>query len=119
LTKKKLERLYISKLDHATGNTLSTPKRVPSLISYRIGKTKFEKKPDTADLALLQRIDALPLPGDVPVVAFPFADMWEAPRMRDKGITHTHHLFLPRAVQAIGHCGQRRKRIPMHGFGHL
>src|SRR5690606_1766528 len=33
LTKKKLERLYIKQLDRATGNTLSTPKRVPSLIS--------------------------------------------------------------------------------------
>ena len=102
LTKKKLERLYITKLDSATGNVISTPKRVPSLISYRIGKTKCEKKPDAADLILLQKIDALPLPGDVPVIAFPFADMWEAPRMRDKGITRTHHMFLPRAAQAMG-----------------
>ncbi|HDR9286176.1 TPA: DNA methylase [Burkholderia multivorans] len=102
LTKKRLERLYISKLDRATGNTLSTPKRVPSLISYRIGKSKYEKKPDVADLALLEKLNALPLPGVVPVVAFPFADMWEAPRMRDKGITHTHHMFLPRAALAMG-----------------
>lgn len=102
LTKKKLERLYVSRLDSVTGNTLQVPKRVPSLISYRIGKTKYEKNPDAADLALLQKIDALPLPGTVPTVAFPFADMWEAPRMRDKGITHTHHMFLPRAAQAMG-----------------
>lgn len=102
LTKKKLERLYITKLDSATGNTLQSPKRVPSLISYRMGKTRYEKKPDVADLALLQKIDALPLPSVVPVIPFPFADMWEAPRMRDKGITHTHHMFLPRAAQAMG-----------------
>jgi hypothetical protein len=102
LTKKKLERLYVTKLDSATGTTLQAPKRVPSLIAYRIGKTKYEKKPDAADLATLAKIDALPLPGDVPTVAFPFADMWEAPRMRDKGITHTHHMFLPRAAQAMG-----------------
>lgn len=112
LTKKKLERLYIKQLDRATGNTLSTPKRVPSLISYRIGKTKYEKKPDAADLALLEKIDALPLPGDVPVVAFPFADMWEAPRMRDKGITHTHHMFLPRAAQAMGKLWERVLAFP-------
>ena len=102
LTKKKLERLYVTKLDSATGTTLQAPKRVPSLIAYRIGKTKYEKKPEAADLATLAKIDALPLPGDVPTVAFPFADMWEAPRMRDKGITHTHHMFLPRAAQAMG-----------------
>lgn len=102
LTKKKLERLYVNKLDSATGKTLQVPKRVPSLIAYRIGKTKYEKKPDAADLALLQKIDALPLPGTLPIVAFPFADMWEAPRIRDKGITHTHHMFLSRAAQAMG-----------------
>jgi len=102
LTKKKLERLYVSRLDSATGNTLQVPKRVPRLIAYRIGKTKYEKKPDAADLALLQKIDVLPLPGTVPVVAFPFADMWEAPRMRDKGISHTHHMFLARSAQAMG-----------------
>ena len=102
LTKKKLDRLYVNKLDSATDNTLQAPKRVPSLIAYRIGKTKYEKRPDAADLTLLQAIDALPLPAAVPVVAFPFADMWEAPRMRDKGITHTHHMFLPRPAQAMG-----------------
>lgn len=112
LTKKKLERLYISKLDRATGNTLSTPKRLPSLISYRIGKTKYEKKPDAADLALLQKIDALPLPSDVPLVAFPFADMWEAPRMRDKGVAYTHHMFLPRAAQGMGKLWERACAYP-------
>ena len=112
LTKKKLERLYVSRLDSATGNTLQTPKRVPSLISYRVSKTKYEKKPDAADLALLQKIDALPLPDSVPVVAFPFADMWEAPRMRDKGITHTHHMFLPRAAQAMGTLWAKAQTYP-------
>jgi hypothetical protein len=65
-------------------------------------QNEVREKPDAADLATLAKIDALPLPGDVPTVAFPFADMWEAPRMRDKGITHTHHMFLPRAAQAMG-----------------
>ncbi|HWP00179.1 MAG TPA: DNA methyltransferase [Methylococcus sp.] len=102
LTKKKLERLYVSKLDRATGKTLSTPKREPTLISYRIGKSRYEKKPDADDLSLLAKIEAQSLPPEVPVVEFPYADMWEAPRMRDKGITHTHHLFLPRAAQAMG-----------------
>ncbi len=102
LTKKKLERLYVSKLDRSTGKTLSTPKREPTLISYRIGKSRYEKKPDADDLSLLAKIETQPLPPEVPVVEFPYADMWEAPRMRDKGITHTHHLFLPRAAQAMG-----------------
>jgi len=117
LTKKKLERLYVSKLDPATGETLAVPKRAPSLISYKVDGTRYEKKPDTSDLSLLQKIDGLALPAEVPTIRFPYADMWEAPRMRDKGITHAHHMLLPRANQAMGllwqksmACGDARTR---------
>ena len=112
LTKKKLERLYVSTLDATTGKTLSTPKRQPSLISYRVGTSRFEKKPDRSDLSLIAKINALSLPPQVPVVAFPYADMWEAPRMRDKGISHTHHMFLPRPAQAMGKLWERANAHP-------
>ncbi|WP_338457643.1 DNA methyltransferase [Methylococcus capsulatus] len=112
LTKKKLERLYVSKLDPITGKTLQTPMREPTLISYRVGKNRYEKTPDADDLALLAQIETLALPRYVPVVEYPYADMWEAPRMRDKGITHTHHLFLPRAAQAMGRLWAKARAHP-------
>jgi len=112
LTKKRLQRLYVSTLDTPTGKTLSTPKRQLSLISYRVGTSKFEKKPDPSDLSLIAKINALSLPKEVPVVAFPYADMWEAPRMRDKGISHTHHMFLPRPAQAMGKLWERANAHP-------
>lgn len=102
LTKKKLERLYETKLDPASGETIAVPKRAPSLISYKVDGTRYEKKPDASDIALLQKIDDLAIPDEVPTMRFPFADMWEAPRMRDKGISYTHHMFLARAAQAMG-----------------
>jgi len=107
LTKKKLERRYEAKLDASTGETLSVPKRAPSLISYKINGNRYEKKPDAFDLALLQKIEGMAIPPEVPTVRFPYADMWEAPRMRDKGITHTHHMLLPRSNQAMGWLWQR------------
>lgn len=106
LTKKKLERVYTTEIDLATGSEINVPKREPSLINYRVGRDKFEKKPDDTDLELLRRIAQMPLPSSVPTRAFPFPDMWEAPRMRDKGITHIHHMFLPRAAQALGYLWQ-------------
>jgi hypothetical protein len=102
LTKSALERLYINKNDPLTGHVLHTPKREPALISYRVGASRHEKKPDHFDLELLSRIEATTLPRETPSVAFPFAEMWETPRMRDKGISHTHHMFFPRALQGIG-----------------
>lgn len=107
LTKKKLERRYEAKLDPSTGETLSVPKRAPTFISYKIDGNRYEKKPDAFDLALLQKIEGMAIPPEVPTVRFPYADMWEAPRMRDKGITHTHHMLLPRANQAMGRLWQR------------
>lgn len=112
LTKKKLERRYETKLDASTGETLSVPKRAPSLISYKIDGTRYEKKPDAFDLALLQKIEGMAIPAEVPTVRFPYADMWEAPRMRDKGISFTHHMFIPRAAQAMGVIWRNAKACP-------
>ncbi len=53
LTKQRMDRLYVSKLDIASGKTIQMPKRAPSLISYAVGKTRYEKKPDGNDLSVL------------------------------------------------------------------
>ena len=102
-----------------TGKGLFTLKRAPTLISYKVGKARYEKQPDAADLATLKKIEALPLPPEMPTTAFPFADMWEAPRMRDKGVSHTHHLFFPRAAQALGALWRRAKAYPDVRMRHM
>jgi 16S rRNA G966 N2-methylase RsmD len=107
MTKKKLERLYITKLDGTTGNTLQVPKRVPSLISYRVGKSRYEKKPDANDLKVLGLIDQQPVPTNIPTDRMMHApleqenwgDKWRA---GTASFTHVHHLYLPRAAQAMG-----------------
>lgn len=101
LTKKKLERLYITRIDQALGEAISTPKRAVTLIHYSIKGKSFSKKPDSADLAKLDEIESLSVPREAPTFPFPFDDMWEAPRMRDKGISHVHHLYTARALHAI------------------
>lgn len=103
LTKTKLERLYISRLDPATGKTIQTPKRAPALIVYSIGKSRYEKKPDADDVALLAKIETLALPPDVPTAEIPPMHMThERARMDYSGVTHIHHFYLPRAAQAMG-----------------
>lgn len=102
LNKSALERRYNTQFDSAIQQTIQTLKRKPALIFYEVAGKRFEKKPDADDLARLSEIKALPLPDEVPRRAFPFDDMWEAPRLREKGITHIHQLFLPRPAQALG-----------------
>jgi DNA modification methylase len=113
LTKQRLERLYASKLDAAIGKTIQVPKRAPALISYRVGKTRYEKTPDAADLAVLERVDALSLPAEVPTIEIPPMHMThERARMDYAGVTHIHHFFLPRAAQAMGKLWEKAKAHP-------
>jgi len=113
LTKQRLERLYASKLDAATGKTIQVPKRAPTLISYQVGKTRYEKTPDGADLALLAQIEALPLPSEVPTIEIPPMHMThERARMDYAGVTHIHHFYLPRAAQAMGKLWEKAKAHP-------
>jgi DNA modification methylase len=103
LTKSRLERLYSTKLDPSTGKTIQVPKRAATLISYSVGKTRYEKKPTADDLVVLQRIEALLLPSQVPTIEIPPMHMThERARMDYAGVTHVHHFFLPRAAQAMG-----------------
>ena len=113
LTKQRLERLYTAKTDPASGRTIQVPKRAPSLISYLVGKTRYEKKPDANDMAVLARIESLALPGEVPTDVIPPMHMThERARMDYSGVTHIHHFFLPRAAQAMGRLWETAKAHP-------
>jgi hypothetical protein len=102
LNKDRLERVLESRIDPLTGKAWKRVSFKPALISYAIGKTKFEKTPDDQDLATLQRIDELPVPRSVPLARFPIETMYHGSRIGPKGFTHVHHLFLPRVLQALG-----------------
>jgi DNA modification methylase len=101
LTKDNLQRVFEARPDPANGKPWKRVKYQPSLISYTAGGKRHEKQPDAFDLEILKRIEVMPLPAEMPALGFPFADMWEAPRLEKKGFTHTHHLFLPRAAHSL------------------
>lgn len=106
LNKKKLDKLNQAMSDSVLKKSIQRVKRVPARISYLVGNERFEKKPDSADLAVLEKIVQLPYPDSLP------ADrMMHAPEKQEKwgdkwragtaSFTHVHHLFLPRAAQGI------------------
>jgi predicted RNA methylase len=102
LNKDRLERVLETRVDPATGQSWQRVKFQPSIIAYTVGKTRYEKEPDAADLATLAKIETLPLPASVPTSRFPIEDMYHGSRIAPKGFTHIHHFFLPRAAQAMG-----------------
>ena len=106
LTKTNLEKLQVSQHDEGTGKTVKESKRVPVLINYSVGKNRYEKKPDDRDIAILRRIDELELPAEIPTDRMMHApaevDSWgDKWRAGTASFTHVHHLFSPRAAQAL------------------
>lgn len=89
-------------IDPATNAPWQRVRFMPVLINYSVGKGKYEKQPDERDLRLLDRIANLTIPPAVPVDAFPIEEMYHGSRLAPKGFTRVHHLFTPRAAQALG-----------------
>lgn len=113
LTKSRLERVVTSKLDAATGKMIEVPKREPAVICYSVGKARYEKRPTSEDLTLLDRIEAMPLPSLMPAMEIPPMHMThERARMDYSGVTHIHHFFLPRAAQATSLLWAKAKEHP-------
>ena len=56
----------------------------PVLINYSIGKTKHEKKPDSADLALIRKLEDTPIKDFFPTFVLPYAHMTPMSESRSK-----------------------------------
>ncbi|MCY4388233.1 MAG: DNA methyltransferase [Desulfurellaceae bacterium] len=115
VNKRRLDRLYASEYDPGIGKIVKTPKRVPVLISYTVGKNKYEKELDSDDIELLRRITNLHRPTELPLdrmMHLPddmerWGDEW---RPGVAAFTHIHHLFLPRAGHALAALWKRATR---------
>jgi hypothetical protein len=112
LTKDNLDRVLESRIDPATGGSWNRVKFRPALISYVAEGSRHTKRPDQADLDLLDRIEALPIPIEMPTIRFPIEQMYHGSRIEPKGFSHSHHFFLPRAAQSLGLLWRKAKSQP-------
>ena len=101
LNKDRLERVFESNVDGASGDVRQHIVFRPVLIRYTVDGGTFEKKPDPDDRERIQRIAQLPLPTEVPTHRLPIDDMPHGSRLAPKGVTHVHHFFLPRSAHAL------------------
>jgi len=112
LTKDNLQRLFETIDDPFVGEPYSRIYLVPRVISYYIGRSRFQKEPDDADLERLRQIESLPRPAEMPTHPLPINDMYHGSRLAPKGFTYLHHMFLPRAAQAVSALWRHALRIP-------
>src|SRR6185369_3696005 len=106
LNKKLLERCWVSKFDKAINRLVKRTRREPALIVYRIGSDRYEKVPDQLDFDVLKKIEVMNttafFPTDRMMHAPDDLDSWgDKWRAGTASFSHVHHLYIPRAEQAL------------------
>jgi len=99
LTKRTMERAWVSKYDSAIKQTIRQAKQVPVLINYIVNGKRAEKPVDSLDLELIARIDNSEIP-----YWFPTQRMMEGGETRRNdpiGITHVHHFYTKRNLWVL------------------
>lgn len=109
LVKRGLQRSQESHYDKFLSRIIRRPRRIPVLISYRVGRRSFEKKPDKNDLAVLNSIESDIPPHFVPTSLLMFKhDKWgDLQRGYHEGITHSHHFYFERTLWALSELSYR------------
>ncbi len=103
VSKRNLSKAVVTEFDTVLGQSRQVPLRKPCLICYKVGDTRYEKKPDQTDLVVLKKIEGMAWPTELPIKALPHMHMThERARMDKSGVTHIHHFFLPRQAHALG-----------------
>lgn len=102
MTTRSAEHKFSTVFDEAIGKTTRKVTYAPVEIEYSLlgKKGKHRKKPDSNDLALIERLGK-----EIPKDHFPSypipEDIYHYSRLEPKGVTHFHHFYLARALHAL------------------
>ena len=106
LTKRNMERSWITKFDKAINTTIRQAKQIPVLINYSVpvpgtkASKRFEKKPDAFDLELIEKIENNDIPYWYPTKELPDGFNTRQPK-GSHGITHVHHFYTKRNLWVL------------------
>jgi hypothetical protein len=114
LTFAKLDLIYETAIDSATGAAVKRPRRVPVFINYSVGSKKFEKEPDKDDLSLLDKIERQPVPSILPTHRLPDMQMTRVGRIQTIGLTHVHQFFFSRPAHILSALWERAISLTDH-----
>ncbi|WP_291995225.1 DNA methyltransferase [Candidatus Accumulibacter sp. ACC003] len=110
VTKRNLDRAWVTKFDIEINTTVRQAKQVPVLINYNVGKKRFEKTPDTFDLNVIERIESRKIGLELPTDLIPAGDKTGEPLRI--GLSHVHHLYTRRNLTAFAAMYQK-SRLPL------
>lgn len=114
LTKRNMDRAWETKYDVALQETIRQIKQVPALINYSISGKRFEKRPDTFDIALVEKVESKEIPYWCP--SFRMIEGKETRRNDPAGLTHVHHFYTKRNLWALASFWNRISKSELKPF---
>ena len=99
LNKRSCKRSMVTAFDSKLKKNTTLSKQVPAFIVYSFGGKRFSKRPDDADIELLERIENSSIPYWYPVDRM--CEGSESRRNDKYGITHVHQFFTKRNLWVI------------------
>ena len=104
LTKRIIDRAFVTKYDKDIGQTIRQAKQKPVLINYSVGKKRYQKIPDSFDLATLEKIEKIDNQHWFPTEPILYkgerwGDTWRAGV--HAGITNVHHFYTKRNLVTL------------------
>lgn len=92
LTKRSLQRRWQKLFDPYLGEVVEQAVQVPVMINYSLGKKRFQKVPDRADLALILKTESIRAADWCPTFPLPSGFNTRQP-IESHGLTHVHHFY--------------------------
>jgi DNA modification methylase len=99
LTKRNMERAWVTSFDITTNESVKQAKQVPVLINYSIEKKRFERVPNAFDITLIDRIENYHITNWFPTNQIPDGD--KSSEILRSGITYTHQLYTKRNLSIL------------------
>lgn len=109
LTKKSMDRVWITEYDDIVQNTVRVAKQVPTLINYSVGTKRFFKLADKNDLDLYESIKVTSFALDIPHDELPNGFNTRQP-IASHGVLRAHMFFTRRNLAVISSIRSRIKQ---------
>ncbi|MBF4800026.1 MULTISPECIES: DNA methyltransferase [Aeromonas] len=100
LTKRNLEKKYVTVYDKSLNTPKKFAKQIPVLINYSIGTQRFSKEPDDYDLDLIDKIESMDITCVHPVEPLPEGVNTAQP-IKSHGFDHVHHFYTRRNLAVL------------------
>ncbi len=100
-----VERVTVHEQDDILGDERELRRRTLARVYGVTGRKRWSRPAAAADLALLKKIEAEPIPSSVPNALIPWGDLYR--KGYHQGITHVHHFYTRRNLIIFARMWER------------